>query len=93
MVRNGTVRNNKNSIPVMDFVNLKELLAKEYPGYRIKSSYFDVLGSSLSMSGVNTLNNLSKTISSQIRGDYPPTSIPPEVPLFYSIEIKPQNLS
>lgn len=93
MVRNGTVRNNENNIPVMDFVNLNELLAKEYPGYRIKSSYFDVLGSSLSMSGVNTLNNLSKTISSQIRGDYPPTSIPPEVPMFYSTEIKPQNLS
>lgn len=93
MVRNGTVEINDNGINVMNFVNLTEILSKEYPGYRVKSNLFDVAGSLLSAPIGNTINNLGNNIYSQLNGgDYPPTPQPPADYMFDSVEIKAQNI-
>jgi hypothetical protein len=91
MSRNGTVKTIENNIPVMDFVSLNKLLDSEYPGYRIKSNYFDVAGSLLSMSGANTLTNLRKNTLSQFDNEYLYFYKPPEDPMYPSREIKLQN--
>jgi hypothetical protein len=97
MSRNGTVssiENNTGNIPIMDFKNLKDLLEKQYPGYRTKSNYLDMLGSSLSLSGADTLNNLARKISSEFKGgNYPPISTPPDTYIYKSEVNKPQNIS
>tara|TARA_B100000795_G_C22806281_1_gene445080 strand:+ start:5687 stop:5968 length:282 start_codon:yes stop_codon:yes gene_type:complete len=93
-MNSGDINIDNNDIPVMKFKNLKDIINKQYPGYRSTSGYVSLVANSVGGNmNVNTFanslyGNVQRTISDNNSND---KNIKPVKPEYISTSILPFN--